>query len=197
DLIADLENGWSPKCLDRPATPAEWGVLKVGAVSFGAFDETENKALPQSLAPIPRYEVKPGDMLISRANITRLVGACALVKETRRKLMLCDKIFRFVWKEKNEALPAYLDEVLKIPHLRQQIENALTGTSPTMKNISKPSLLALKLPLPPLDAQQKLVESITDARRRAATLRAEAERLRQQAAAEVEAAILGEEAEKN
>ncbi|MGD9788797.1 MAG: restriction endonuclease subunit S, partial [Sulfuricellaceae bacterium] len=42
DLIADLENGWSPKCLDRPATPAEWGVLKVGAVSFGAFDETEN-----------------------------------------------------------------------------------------------------------------------------------------------------------
>ena len=26
DVIADLENGWSPKCLDRPAQVDEWGV---------------------------------------------------------------------------------------------------------------------------------------------------------------------------
>ena len=37
DVIADLENGWSPKCHDRPAEPDEWGVLKLGAVSFGVF----------------------------------------------------------------------------------------------------------------------------------------------------------------
>jgi len=55
-------------------------------------------------------------------------------------------------------------------------------------------LWQLRLPLPPLETQQALVSAITDARRLAATLRAEAERLRQQAAAEVEAAILGEQA---
>ena len=48
DVIADLENGWSPKCHDRPAEDGEWGVLKLGAVSFGVFDPNENKALPSS-----------------------------------------------------------------------------------------------------------------------------------------------------
>ena len=38
DVIADLENGWSPKCHDQPAEDEEWGVLKLGAVSFGVFN---------------------------------------------------------------------------------------------------------------------------------------------------------------
>lgn len=190
ELIADLENGWSPKCLDRPAEADEWGVLKVGAVSFGIFDENQNKALPRTLQPIKRYEVIPGDLLISRANITRLVGACALVKASRAKLMLCDKIFRVIWKTESNLLPEYLDEILKIPHLRNQIENALTGTSPTMKNISKPSLLALLIPLPPPSIQQDLSDNIRHARQQAAA-RAQAETLKTRAAAEIEAAILG------
>jgi type I restriction enzyme S subunit len=194
ELIAYLENGWSPKCFDRPACADEWGVLKVGAVSFGIFDENQNKTLPPSLKPIPRYEVKPGDLLISRANIARLVGACALVKKTRPKLMLCDKIFRVIWRPESELIPEYLDEVLKIPHLRNQIENALTGTSPTMKNISKPSLLALRMPVPPPEVQQTLVKAIGEARQKAAAAREKAETLKTRAAAEIEAAILGGEA---
>jgi type I restriction enzyme S subunit len=192
EVIADLANGWSPKCLDRPAQGSEWGVLKLGAVSFGAFNAQENKALPPSLQPVPALEIQPGDWLISRANITRLVGACALVKDAPHRLMLCDKIFRAVWRADAPALPAYLDEVLKTAHLRQQIEGALTGTSPTMKNISKPSLLALRLPLPPLDIQKSLVAAIHDARAEAARLRTEAARLRQQARQDIEAALLGQ-----
>lgn len=191
DAIADLANGWSPKCLDRPVQGEEWGVLKLGAVSFGAFNAEENKALPASLEPVPALQVLPGDWLISRANVTRLVGACALVKEAPPRLMLCDKIFRAVWRADAPALPAYLDEVLKTPHLRQQIEAALTGTSPTMKNISKPSLLALRLPLPPLNVQANIVTAINEARAEAVRLRIEAAQLRQQAQREIEAALLG------
>jgi type I restriction enzyme, S subunit len=160
EVIADLENGWSPKCLDRPAEGDEWGVLKLGAVSFGMFNERENKALPHKLSPRPELEVKQGDFLISRANITRLVGACALVQQTRPRLMLCDKIFRLVWREPSPVDEHYLDEILKTPHVRQQIENAVTGTSATMKNITKPALLALRFPLPPLDVQRQLVGQI-------------------------------------
>jgi type I restriction enzyme S subunit len=189
ELITDLENGWSPQCLGRPAADNEWGVLKVGAVSFGHFDQQQNKALPQQLQPVPRYEVKQGDLIISRANIARYVGACALVKETRPQLMICDKLFRVVWKKQSEILPEYLDEVLKIPHLRYQIENALTGTSPTMKNISKPSLLALQIPVPPLSDQKALVVKISAAREQAAAERAKAGKLLQDV--KVEAMILG------
>jgi type I restriction enzyme S subunit len=36
---------------------------------------------------------------MSRANTLDLVGACAIVKETRPNLMLSDKIFRFNFKK--------------------------------------------------------------------------------------------------
>ncbi|MBU2622261.1 MAG: restriction endonuclease subunit S [Proteobacteria bacterium] len=160
DVIVDLQNGWSPKCLSRPAEIEEWGVLKVGAVSFGWFDKNQNKALPTTLKPREQYEVKAGDLIISRANITQYVGACALVKEVRPKLMLCDKLFRVIWKRDSSVLPKYLDEIFKIPHLRWQIENNLTGASPTMKNITKPALMALQFPLPTLDAQEKIVTEL-------------------------------------
>lgn len=164
DMIADLQNGWSPKCLTRPAESEEWGVLKVGAVSFGWFDEKQNKALPSNLKPREQYEVKTGDLVISRANITQYVGACTLVEEVRPKLMLCDKLFRVVWKDDLPILPKYLEEVFKIPHLRWQIENNLTGASPTMKNISKPALMALQFPITPLDVQKKIVSELSKKR---------------------------------
>lgn len=191
DVIADLQNGWSPKCLTRPAIGDEWGVLKVGAVSFGWFDERQNKALPPNLKPREQYEVKPGDLIISRANIARYVGACALVDKVRPKLMLCDKLFRVVWKEESPVLPKYLDEILKIPHLRWQIENNLTGASPTMKNISKPALMALRFPLPPPDIQEEIITELEGKRKEARNLQDDARVSQKQAGLEIEKMILG------
>lgn len=191
EVIADLENGWSPKCFERPAHNDEWGVLKLGAVSFGAFNENENKGLPPNLQPVSALEVKPGDVLISRANVPRYVGACALVRTTRPRLMLCDKIFRVVFKQNSPIDGGYLAEVMKIPHLRRQIETAVTGSSPTMQNITKSALLGLHLPLPPLGVQRKLVERVTAARAEMARERAAAAQLRQTIAADVESLILG------
>jgi type I restriction enzyme S subunit len=191
NVIADLENGWSPQCLNRPAKPDEWGVLKLGAVSFGIFNDGENKALPQHLKPIPALEVKCSEVLISRANIPRLVGACALITATRPRLMLCDKIFRVVFRDDSRLEPAYLAEVMKIPQLRRQIEAACTGTSPTMQNITKPSLLALRLPLPSIDVQRKLSGELMRARAKAAQQRDRAARLRSDTAKEIEQLVLG------
>src|ERR1700693_5600589 len=39
--VAQIENGRSPQCESRPAGDDEWGVLKVGAISFGTYDEAE------------------------------------------------------------------------------------------------------------------------------------------------------------
>lgn len=193
DVIADLENGWSPKCLSRPAEPDEWGVLKLGAVSFGTFNENENKALPKHLKPRKHLEVKSGQILISRANVTRLVGATAMITETRDKLMLCDKIFRVVPLDTAPIDPVFLTEVLRISDLRRQIESNLTGTSPTMKNISKPALLGLTFPLPPLPEQQKMVQALGDARTTATSLRTDAARIRAQAWTDFEAAVYAAE----
>lgn len=59
-------------------------------------------------------------------------------------------------------------------------------------NVNGEELRDLRIPLPPLETQQTLANIITAARQQAATKRAEAESLKAQAAADIEAAILGE-----
>jgi type I restriction enzyme S subunit len=182
EVIADLSNGWSPKCLDRAAKPEEWGVLKVGAVSFGEYNEAENKALPSHFKPKSELEVQNGDVLISRANVMRLVGACAIVRETRPRLMLCDKIFRVLFRAHSQIDAEFLSEVMKLSVVRQQIEAKVTGTSPTMKNISKPSLMGLRFPVPQgpdgVEVQRSLVAAVKGVRETAKSLRKEAQKLR-------------------
>ncbi|OQW35836.1 MAG: hypothetical protein A4E19_16455 [Nitrospira sp. SG-bin1] len=155
--VAEIENGKSPATDGRPATRDEWGVLKVGAVSFGLFDEGENKALPLSYMPPPNLEVRVGDFLMSRANTRELVGACAYVRKTRSKLMLSDKTFRFVFRKPQAVVPEYLEHLLKSPPLRDQIERQASGTSPTMKNISKEKVLALQIPNHTIEEQRRIV----------------------------------------
>ena len=164
-------------------------MLKLGAVSFGVFNPKENKALPKHLKPRPHLEVKPGQLLISRANITRLVGATALISETRPKLMLCDKIFRFVTRQPAPVDVAFLKEMLRISDVRRQIEANVTGTSPTMKNISKPALMGLTFPLPPKPEQITMAKALTDARVKATGLRELARKARAQAWTDFEASV--------
>lgn len=158
--VASIENGKSPATEGRPAEPDEWGVLKVGAVSSGRFDERENKALPVSY-PVPAHlEVKSGDFIMSRANTSELVGACAVVETTRPRLMLSDKTFRFIFHEPMPVMERYFDYLLKSPALRAQIEHGASGTSPTMKNISKEKVLALQIPRTPLPEQRRIVAEL-------------------------------------
>ena len=104
--------------------------------------------------------MRVGDFLMSRANTTQLVGACALVKETRSKLMLSDKIFRFVFRNGAKIDPNYFDVILKSPALRRQIEQGASGTSPTMKNISKEKVLNLRIPSHTYAEQRRIVAEL-------------------------------------
>jgi type I restriction enzyme S subunit len=160
-------------------------------VSFGVFNQEQNKALPQGMKPLTELEVRKAEVLISRANIHRYVGACVEVRETRPRLLLCDKIFRVVFRTPSPILPTYLVEIMRTPHLRHQIESALTGTSPTMKNITKASLLQLQVPVSPPEVQRKIVEMVNEKRARIAEERNTAEQRQSQAAREVEEMILG------
>lgn len=159
-FIEKIENGWSPSCENRPANDNEWGVLKVGCVSFGFFNQNENKALPLTLEPRPDCEVRSGDFLMSRANTLELVGACAIVKSTRPKLMLSDKIFRFHFKNDSPIDHKFLDYVFKSSVLRKQIQKESTGTSPTMKNISKEKVLNLLVPAKDIREQMLIVATL-------------------------------------
>lgn len=194
EIVADLQNGWSPKCFARPVTGDEWGVLKPGSVSYGTYNPKANKALPPSFTPSTAYEVKAGDVLFVRGNVLELVGIAAFVEETPPRLMMPDLIFRAVFRKDSEIDPRYLAEIMKTPHVRHQIEAVATGTSPSMKKISKPGLLALQIPLPPLAIQKQLVKTIATARAGIAEKRAAAAELKARTARENEEMILGHRA---
>jgi type I restriction enzyme S subunit len=159
-IVSEIENGKSPQCESRAALENEWGVLKVGAVSFGNFNPHENKAWPSAQPYSAHYEVHPGDFLMSRANTTELVGACAIVGQTRPKLLLSDKIFRFHFHDQSAVILQWLDHVMKSPALRDQIERAASGTSPTMKNISKEKTLNLLIPPHSISKQRQIISHL-------------------------------------
>ena len=104
------------------------------------------------------------------------------------------EIFRVRFRPDSQIDPCFLAEAMKLRSVREHIESRLTGTSPTMKNISKPALLDIRFPLPDIDVQQKLVGEIASARENAISKRTEAATLRQSAWGAFESALftLGE-----
>lgn len=156
-IISDLEAGVSVNALDEPISgDGEIGVLKVSCVSHGRFLPHENKrvvAKEQS-----RVAVSPnrGDIIISRANTFDLIGACGYVEEDYPNLFLSDKLWRAVLAEPTVDSSRWVIALLTSQRLRKEFHRRATGTSGSMKNISKQSLLAIEVPRPPADVQAKL-----------------------------------------
>ena len=151
-VIATIEQGWSPECYAREAEEQEWGVLKAGCLNGGNFRPSENKALPPELCPEEAYEVRVGDVLMSRASGSpELVGSTALVKATRERLMLSDKIFRLKLKEFVNT--AFFVAALNSRPLRIQIENALSGGNGMANNLPQSSLMTFAMAVPTLAEQ--------------------------------------------
>ena len=194
DVIADLIVGWSPRCLNRPAQNDEWGILKLSAVTSGKFKAYENKALPTEVAPRQELEVKRGDVLIARGSgMTRLVASSVFVaNETIPNMMICDLIFRVIFKEESAIEPGFLAAILATTWLRAQIEERRTGAAPMMQKITKTALMALRLPLPPTKNEQAdMVHNLTAGRDAAGGLRRKAEEMRTAAWADFEEAVYG------
>jgi type I restriction enzyme S subunit len=162
--LRHIEQGWSPSCENREAENSEWGVLKVGCVNYGRFRESENKALPSDLEPLPELEVRAGDILVSRANTRELVGSAAFVESTRPRLLLCDKLFRLHYR--GDTNPRFFALLLQSSACRVQFEREATGASGSMQNIGQDSVRRLVFAWAPLDEQMKIVESVEDSTRR-------------------------------
>jgi type I restriction enzyme S subunit len=157
EVLLDIEAGKCVKCDGRSANFDEWGVLKVSAVSWGRFKPEQNKVLPEDFVPSPSHEVQSGDLIISRANTTELVGAVVLVDQTRPRLMLSDKTLRLV--PSNRADKAYLELALRECTARNYIEEHGTGTSDSMKNITQETIRNIPILIPSIDKQIKISEA--------------------------------------
>jgi type I restriction enzyme S subunit len=168
-VVNASEAGWSPNCIGSPRRPGLWGVLKVSAVSWGEFDANANKELPSDLVPRPEYEVRDGDFLLSRANTAELVARSVVVEQAEPKLMLSDKIIRLA--VSSQMNRSFLNMANNASYAREHYAVNVSGTSSSMKNVSREVVLALPVPLPPLAEQSRIVTRVTQLRRLCADLR--------------------------
>ncbi len=103
---------------------------------------------------------KPGDLLMSRANTRELIGATVFIHETPPDIILPDKIWRFVWRHPLKVTPHYIHALFNHHSIRAEMGRRASGTSGSMKNISKPKVLSMEVPLPSLDLQMKFAGAI-------------------------------------
>ena len=119
-------------------------VLKISAVTTGYFNEMEVKPLPKSYDPPESHRANNGDILLSRANTTELVGASALVETSAANLFLPDKLWKLQLKDQVNAY--FFWHLLQTKIVRSSISKASSGSGGSMKNISQKAFLAISVP---------------------------------------------------
>ena len=133
-------------------------VLKTGAVTYDYFNGNEVKNLPIDYQPIKEHLLKDGDILISRMNTLEYVGACAYVWNAPPNTYLPDRLWRATLND--NINPIFLWFSLIQNKSKEQIRSMASGTSGSMKNISIPRFLSIKIKCVPLPLQQEFASKI-------------------------------------
>lgn len=158
--IESMGQGWSPKCANKNTIDDDvWAVIKTTAVQHGYFDYTENKILPDNLEPRNQHEISVGDILITRAGPRSRCGVCCLVRKTKQRLLNCDKVYQ-IKPNRDKILPEYMEYVLNSPRFLLEINRCKTGGNDSGVNLTQSRFLTIKIPVPSVDIQKKIVEQI-------------------------------------
>jgi type I restriction enzyme S subunit len=161
-LITIMDAGWSPACPPEPSpNDDQWGVLKTTAVQSMEYREYENKVLAENKEPRPQYEVKVGDILITRAGPKNRVGVSCLVQSTRPKLMISDKIIRFHLVEAGMC-ERYISLCLNAGATAEYLEAVKSGMAYSQMNISQDKLKAAPIPLCAVNEQHRIVAKVDE-----------------------------------
>lgn len=158
DFIENISSGKSYRCNERPPNEDEVGIVKVSSVTWGFFDEMQSKTCFSNDFLNIKYLIKQEDFLFSRANTLEFIGACVIVKNIEKTLMLSDKILRFVFS--NDVSKEYVLYYLRSKKGRKQIETLSTGNQDSMRNIGQEKIRNIKFPYCSLNEQKRIVQEI-------------------------------------
>lgn len=160
ECIKSMGQGWSPKC-ERISIGDDdsWAVITTTAIQPMNFSFKENKKLPDSLEPRVKHELKVGDLLITRAGPRSRCGVCCMVKQTKKRLLNCDKVYCL---KVNDliVLPEYMEAVLNAPNFQREIAFCKTGGNDSGVNLTQSRFLSIEVPTPSLDIQKMILAKI-------------------------------------
>ncbi len=99
-------------------------------------------------------------MGVSRMNTPLLVGESGYVEQGFSNLYLPDRLWQLVLREDRETSAKWLSYVLNWVPIRKLIRDIATGTSGSMKNISKNAFLAINITIPQPKEQRNIATRI-------------------------------------
>jgi type I restriction enzyme S subunit len=146
--VARLDAGVSVNADDTPCGAGQIGVLKTSALSKGRFLSEQNKSVIRDDISRVRTPLRANTVLVSRMNTPALVGESAYIDRDYPDLFLPDRIWMTVFQEGKESAARWMGFILTSPTARSYISLNATGTSGSMKNLPKKSLLAMPIASP-------------------------------------------------
>ena len=156
NLVKSLDAGVSVNSEDVEPQEDEYSVLKTSCISSGYFDENERKRVLQD-GEIQRLKepVLDDSILMSRMNTPLLVGMNAYVFKAPKNTFLPDRLWQLKIDD-NKTVTRWLAFYLGSDQGLNQIRDLASGTSNSMKNITKPDVLNIDLFAPQKEEQTKI-----------------------------------------
>ena len=163
-IVERLEAGVSVNSVDENLTSCAHSesVLKTSAVTEGCFLPHECKKIaPRDLS---RVSLRPraNTIIISRMNTPALVGECGYVDKNHENLFLPDRLWMTKQRSGSEASIRWLAYLLSSKPQKDRIKELATGTSGSMKNLAKNSLLELEIAVPTPSEQRAIATALSD-----------------------------------
>ena len=156
-LVAPPRNGWSAKCDNADGGTA---VLSLGAITGFRYRRTEFKRTSLPASQQGHFWLEPGDLLITRSNTAELVGHAAIYDGEPRPCIYPDLMMRLET-ESHAVERRFVWYWLRSQPVREFLSTHAKGTSPTMKKISRVTVMAIPFPSTiPVVEQRRIVAKL-------------------------------------
>jgi len=162
DVVSSLVTGVSVNSIDAPSTDGVPSVLKTSALAGGVFLPDEAKAIKPHDISRARTNPERDTILVSRMNTPNLVGEIAYIDRDYNWIFLPDRVWMARFDARSKLNVRWLAYVLSSSIYRNVLREVATGTSGSMKNISKEALLATAIKFPSHEEQIAIASLLCD-----------------------------------
>ena len=159
DFIKSLNTGVSVNSTDKEFKKGDIGILKTSCVYTGIFRAEEAKVIREDEYERMKLNPTADSIIISRMNTSELVGKSSYISKDCNELYLPDRLWQSVKGELHHNV-RWLSHAVSFQSFMNEISKISSGTSGSMKNISKKNYLNLKMIYPTLELQNQFADRV-------------------------------------